>query len=59
MFVGHSKDRDGDCYDVWYPKTNRVFCTRDVISLNKMYYIKENMEGVLDMQVLEVGELEE
>jgi hypothetical protein len=38
MFVGYSKDHDGDCYDMWYPKTNKVYTTRDVIWLNKMYY---------------------
>jgi hypothetical protein len=24
MFVGYSKDHDGDCYDMWYPKTSKV-----------------------------------
>jgi hypothetical protein len=44
---------------MWYRKTNRVFCTRDVVWLNKMYYTKENADGVLKMKVLEVDELEE
>jgi hypothetical protein len=59
MFVGHAKDHDGDCYDLWYPKTNRIFSTRDVVWLNKMYYNKENTDGVLELQVLEVDELEQ
>jgi hypothetical protein len=36
VFVGHSKDHDGDCYEMWYPKTNRVYTTRDVIWPNRM-----------------------
>jgi hypothetical protein len=36
MFVGHSADHDGDCYEMWYPKTNRIYTTRDVIRLNRM-----------------------
>jgi hypothetical protein len=38
MFVGYSKDHDGDCYNMWYRKTNRVYTKRDVIWLNKMYF---------------------
>jgi hypothetical protein len=59
MCVVHSKDHDGDCYNMWFPKTNRVFCTRDVVWLNEMYYTKEVTEGVPQMQELEVDELDE
>jgi hypothetical protein len=24
MFVGYSEDHDGDCYEMWYPQTNRI-----------------------------------
>jgi hypothetical protein len=46
MFVGHSKDHDGDCFDMYYPKTNSVDTTRDVIWLNRMYYTKPIEDGV-------------
>jgi hypothetical protein len=36
MFVGYSKDHVGDCYDMWYPKTSKVYVTRDVIWLNRI-----------------------
>ena len=42
MFVGYSKDHDGDCYDMWYPKTSRIYTTRDVIWLRRMYYSTDN-----------------
>jgi hypothetical protein len=35
VFVGYSRDHDGDCAEMWYPKTNKVYTTRDVIWLNK------------------------
>jgi hypothetical protein len=46
MFVGHSKDHDGDCFDMYYQKTNSVYTTRDVIWLGRMYYTKPIEEGV-------------
>jgi hypothetical protein len=33
--------RSGDCYEMWYPKMNRVYTTRDDIWLNRMYYRAE------------------
>jgi hypothetical protein len=54
MFVGYSKDHDGDCIEMWYPKTNKVYTTtRDVIWLNKMYYNAENIEGVTTLEGLD------
>jgi hypothetical protein len=40
VFVGYSKDHDGDCFEMWYPKTNRIYISRDVIWLNRMHYTK-------------------
>jgi hypothetical protein len=54
MFVGHSADHDGDCYEMWYPKTNRVYTTRDVIWLNCMYYTVGVEEGVETTHGLDV-----
>jgi hypothetical protein len=45
MFVGHFKDQDGDCFDMYYPKTNSVYTTRDVIWLSRMYYTEPIEEG--------------
>jgi hypothetical protein len=53
MFVGYSKDRDGDCQDMWYPKTNKVNTTRDVIWLNQMHYPKEVTEGAHAVEPLD------
>ena len=47
MFVGYSVDHDGDCFDMWHPKTNKVYITRDVIWLNRMYYSADCQEGVV------------
>lgn len=46
MFVGHSKDHDGDCYEMWYPKTNSIYHSRDVVWLKRMYYNQVPEEGV-------------
>ena len=53
MFVGHSKDHDGDCFEMWNPKNNYVYTTRDVIWLHRMYYTKPVEEGV-ETEVMEV-----
>jgi hypothetical protein len=44
MLVGYSKDHDGDCYEMWYPKTSRIYTPRDVIWLERMYYSEDKME---------------
>jgi hypothetical protein len=46
VLIGHSKDHDADCYEMWYPKTNRVYTTRDVMWLNRMYYPAEEPQGM-------------
>jgi hypothetical protein len=38
MFIGYAKDHEGDCYQMWNPKTSGVHSTRDVIWLRRMYY---------------------
>jgi hypothetical protein len=38
MFVGYAKDHEGDCYQMWNPKTSGVHATRDVIWLRRMFY---------------------
>jgi hypothetical protein len=43
MFVGYSKDHDGDCYEMWYPQTNRIYTTRDVIWIKRMYYSEDKI----------------
>jgi hypothetical protein len=38
MFIGYAKDHEGDCYQMWNPKTSGVHSTRDVIWLRRMFY---------------------
>jgi hypothetical protein len=38
MFIGYAKDHEGDCYQMWNPKTEGVHTTRDVIWLRRMFY---------------------
>jgi hypothetical protein len=52
VFVGYSKDHDGDCFEMWYPKTNRIYTSQDVIWLNRMHYTKTVEEGEPDSQLL-------
>jgi hypothetical protein len=64
MFVGHSKNHDGDCYDMWYPKTNSIYQSRDVIWLKRMYYHRvpedekgqKSVDDTIDLQSDEVLE---
>jgi hypothetical protein len=44
MFVDYSEDHDGDCYEMWYLQTNRIYTTRDVIWMKKMYYSDDNIK---------------
>jgi hypothetical protein len=38
MFIGYAKDHEGDCYQMWNPKTSGVHSTRYVIWLRQMFY---------------------
>jgi hypothetical protein len=38
MFVGYAKDHEGDCYQMYNPKTDGVHTTCDVIWLRRMFY---------------------
>ena len=38
MLVGYEPNHAGDCYRMWYPPTNKVVLTRDVIWLHRMYF---------------------
>jgi hypothetical protein len=40
MFVAYAVDHEGDCYIMWNPTTQRVYTTRDVIWLNRLFYTK-------------------
>jgi hypothetical protein len=37
MFVDYASDHKGDCYRMLNPKTKKVFKTREVVFLNRMY----------------------
>jgi hypothetical protein len=39
----YSNDHDGDCYEMWYPQTNRIYTTRDVIWIKRMYYSEDKI----------------
>jgi hypothetical protein len=39
MFIGYSKDHEGDCYQMWNPRTEGVHTTRDAIWLRRMFYV--------------------
>jgi hypothetical protein len=43
MFVGYSKDHDVDCFEMWYPQTNRIYTTREVIWIKRMYYSEDKI----------------
>jgi hypothetical protein len=40
IFIGYTKDHDGDCYRMWDPITSGVHTTRDIIWLRRMFYTK-------------------
>ncbi len=37
MFVGNASNHEGDCYRMWNPTTKKVFETRDMVFLNRMF----------------------
>jgi hypothetical protein len=50
MFVSYAKDHEGDCYQMWDPKTKRVHVTRDIIWLRRMFYTKAVPEAELAIE---------
>jgi hypothetical protein len=41
LMRAYCTDRAGDCYKMYSPINNKVYFTRDVLWLNKMYFDKE------------------
>ena len=41
MFVGYTKDHEGDFYDMLHPPIRTIYQSRDVTWLKQMYYQKE------------------
>ena len=40
MFVGYAEGHAGDCYQMWNPVTNKIYESRDVVFLQRMFYVK-------------------
>jgi hypothetical protein len=40
MFVGYAEDHTGDVYRMWNAQTGKIYESRDVIWLRRMYYTK-------------------
>ena len=40
MFVGYQENHSGDCYRMWYPTTNKILITREVIWSHRVYFKK-------------------
>ena len=38
MLVGYQENHSGDCYRMWYPTTNKIVITRDLIWLHRLYF---------------------
>jgi hypothetical protein len=49
MCVGYADDHDGDVYQMWNPKTERVHITRDVIWMKQMMFTKGMEEPVIEV----------
>ena len=57
MFVGYSLMHDGDCYQMKNIDTSRVYDTRDVVWLQRMYHVKP--EGQLSAKIKSIPEIED
>ena len=57
MLVGYEQDHASDCYQMWYPETNKVIVTRDVIWLRRMFfsYKKPNVKEMAITKVFNDG----
>ena len=58
MMVGYADGHAGDVFEMWNPNTNKLFVTRDVVWLKRMFFTKELSEVNTAQVVLtaEVGE---
>jgi hypothetical protein len=54
MFVGYAKDHEGDCVQMWDPKTKRMHVTRDIIWLRRMFYTTKVPEPEIAINPTEV-----
>jgi hypothetical protein len=52
MFIGYAKDHEGDCYQMYNPKTDDVHTTRDVIWLRRMFYTAPTTGPELDDDIV-------
>ena len=43
MFGGHAEGYAGDCYQIWNPYTNKVYESRDVVFVNRIFYKKNQV----------------
>ncbi len=43
MFVGYALNHKGNCYRMWNPNMKKVFKTRDVVFLNRMFFMTPTM----------------
>ena len=56
MFVGYAEGHVGDCYQMWNPITNKVYESRDVVFLQRMFYVKS--DGPFSATVRMIPEIE-
>jgi hypothetical protein len=61
MFVDYSKDHDGDCNEMWHPQTSRIYTTRDVIWMKRMYHSEDKIvpEAAANVCQIENVDMEE
>jgi hypothetical protein len=38
MFVGYASNHEGNCYRMWNPKTKKIYETRDIVFLERMFF---------------------
>ena len=47
MFIGYANDHTGNVYQMYYPVTKRIWVTRDVIWLQRMYFTVPNSGEIM------------
>ena len=52
FFIGYDEDHAGDCYKMYHPETNKIYKSRDVVFLKRMYFSFPNLVHEISIEPL-------
>ena len=59
MMVGYADGHAGDCYQMWNPDTNKVYESRDVVFLQRMFFERPAIPDLEEVEASIAAETED